>query len=48
MELAGLHAGVEEETVDAGTGWPMRRATSMQSLPVPTDDTLAAIREMLA
>jgi glutaconate CoA-transferase subunit B len=48
MELAGLHPGVDEETVDAGSGWPMRRAASVLRLPPPSDETLAAIREMVA
>jgi glutaconate CoA-transferase subunit B len=48
MELAGLHPGVDEETVDAGTGWPMRRAASVLRLPPPSDETLAAIRALVA
>ena len=48
MQLIGLHPGVDEATVDAGTSWPMRRAMSVRTLPVPTPGTLAAIREMLA
>jgi acyl CoA:acetate/3-ketoacid CoA transferase beta subunit len=48
MELAGLHAGVDEETVDAGTGWPMRRAASVLRLAAPSDAALAAIRSLVA
>ena len=48
MELAGLHPGVDEATVDAGSGWPMRRAASVARLPEPSASTLAAIRQMLA
>jgi len=48
MELAGLHAGVDEETVDAGTGWPMRRAASVLRLAAPSDEALAAIRTLVA
>lgn len=48
MELAGLHPGVDEETVDAGSGWPMRRATSVLRLSAPSDATLAAIRRLVA
>ena len=48
MELAGLHAGVDEETVDAGTGWPMRRAASVLRLDAPSDAALAAIRALVA
>jgi glutaconate CoA-transferase subunit B len=48
MELAGLHAGVDEETVDAGTAWPMRRAASVLRLTPPSDAALAAIRALVA
>jgi glutaconate CoA-transferase subunit B len=48
MELAGLHRGVDEATVDAGTGWPMRRAASVVALLEPSAQTLAAIRRLVA
>ena len=48
MELARLHAGVDEETVDAGTGWRMRRAASVLHLDAPSDAALVAIRELVA
>jgi glutaconate CoA-transferase subunit B len=48
MELVGLHHGVDQETVDAGTGWPMRRAASVLRLPTPSDEALAAIRALVA
>jgi glutaconate CoA-transferase subunit B len=47
MELAALHAGVAEETVDAGCSWPMRRAAVVSVLPPPSSPTLAAIRQLL-
>ena len=47
MELAGLHPDVEEETVDAGSGWSIRRAASVMRLPPPSDGTLASIRELV-
>jgi len=47
MELAGLHPDVDDETVDAGTGWPIRRAASVVRLPAPSDGTLATIRELV-
>jgi glutaconate CoA-transferase subunit B len=47
MELAGLHAGVDEGTVDAGTDWPMRRAASITRLPEPSGETLEAIRRLV-
>ena len=48
MELEGLHTGVGAETVDAGTGWPMRRAAVATTLPEPSAETLAAIRRLVA
>lgn len=48
MELAGLHAGVDEETVDAGTAWAMRRAASVARLPEPSAHLLEAIRRLAA
>jgi glutaconate CoA-transferase subunit B len=48
MELAGLHPGVDEGTVDAGSGWPMRRAASDLRLTAPSDETLASIRALVA
>jgi glutaconate CoA-transferase subunit B len=47
MELAGLHPGVNEETVDAGTAWAMRRAAIVTSLPEPSGETLEAIRRLV-
>lgn len=48
MELAGLHSGADEATVDAGCGWPMRRAPSVARLPQPSAETLAAIRRLVS
>jgi glutaconate CoA-transferase subunit B len=48
MELAGLHTGVDAETVDAGTGWPLRSAAVVTTLPEPFAETLAAIRRLVA
>ncbi len=47
MELAGLQPGVDEATVDAATGWPMRRAASLTLLPRPAEATLAEIRRLM-
>lgn len=47
MELAGLQPGVDEATVDATTGWPMRRAASLTLLPRPAEATLAEIRRLM-
>jgi glutaconate CoA-transferase, subunit B len=48
MELAALHPGVDEGTVDAGTSWGMRRGASVTHLAEPGPATLAAIRMLLA
>ncbi|MEO8251002.1 MAG: CoA-transferase [Chloroflexota bacterium] len=48
MELSSLHPGVDEWTVDAGSGWSIRRATSVAILPAPSDEALAMIRELVA
>ena len=47
MELAGLQPGVDEATVDAATGWPMRRAASLTLLPRPAEATLSEIRRLM-
>jgi len=47
MELAGLHPGVDEETVDAGTAWAMRRAATVARLPGLSEQTLEAIRRLV-
>lgn len=47
MELAGLHPGVDEETVDAGTAWAMGRAAAVTRLPEPSGQTLEAIRRLV-
>ena len=47
MELAALHPGVDEETVDAGTAWAMRRADTVTRLPEPSGQTLEAIRKLV-
>jgi glutaconate CoA-transferase subunit B len=48
MELAGVHPGVEESAIDAATGWSMRRAAAVATLPQPSAQTLATIRSLLA
>lgn len=47
MELAGLHPGVDEETVDAGTAWSLRRAATVTRLSEPSGQTLDAIRRLV-
>jgi len=48
MELAGLHGGVDDQTVDAGTAWAMRHADTVTRLPEPSAQTLEAIRRLVA
>jgi len=47
MELVGLHPGVDEGTVDAGTGWPMRRAGPVAALEGPSPESLETIRRLV-
>ncbi len=47
VELARLHAGVDDETVDAGTAWKMRRAANVTTLPEPSARTLEQIRALV-
>ncbi len=47
MELAALHDGVDDQTVDAGTAWTMRRAATVTILPEPSAQTLEAIRRLV-
>ena len=47
MELAGLHPGVDEETVEAGTAWSLRRAATVTRLSEPSGQTLDAIRRLV-
>lgn len=47
MELAGLQPGIDEAAVDAATGWPMRRAASVTTLPEPLEATLAEIQRLI-
>lgn len=47
MELAGLQPGIDEAAVDAATGWQMRRAASVTTLPEPSEATLAEIQRLI-
>ena len=47
MELVGLHPGVDEGTVDAGAGWPMRRAGLVAALEGPSPESLETIRRLV-
>jgi glutaconate CoA-transferase, subunit B len=46
--VATLHAGVTRDTVIAATGWPLRFHTRVDETPAPSDQELAALRDLLA
>ena len=48
LELVGLYPGVSVEAARAATGWPLRVAASLATLPAPEPAALAALRELEA
>ncbi len=44
MVLASVHPGATPETIQNNTGWPLRRASDLQTTPPPTAGELAMIR----
>jgi glutaconate CoA-transferase subunit B len=48
LELVGLYPGVSVEAARAATGWPLRVAERLATLPAPQDSDLAALRELEA
>ena len=46
LTLAAVHPGVEVENVVRATGWPLRVAPDVRTTEPPTDDELAALREL--
>jgi acyl CoA:acetate/3-ketoacid CoA transferase beta subunit len=47
VRLCSLHPGVTLEYVQAATGFPLSVADPLEETPVPTDEQLRLIREML-
>lgn len=48
LELVAVHPGVETDDVRAATGWDLRVAPQVETMPAPTDDELRALRELRA
>ncbi len=48
LELTELHPGVELEQVREATGWPLRIRENPAPTPPPTEEELAALRELLS
>jgi len=48
LELAALYPGVSVEAARAATGWPLRIAADLETLPVPAPEVLAALRDLNA
>ena len=48
LTLTALHPGVDVEQVRAATGWELRVADDAATSPEPTDEELAALRELEA
>ena len=47
LTLTQIHPGVEVGQVREATGWPLRIAAGLSTTPPPTDEELAALRELL-
>jgi len=48
LELAALYPGVTATAAQAATGWPLRIAAALETLPAPTPAELAALRDLEA
>jgi glutaconate CoA-transferase subunit B len=48
LQLSALYPGVTAEAARAATGWPLRIAEDLQTLPAPDPADLAALRELHA
>jgi len=46
MYLAAVHPGVDEATIRARTGWPLRCAARIMQTPPPTPEELAILRAL--
>jgi glutaconate CoA-transferase subunit B len=47
FEVATLHPGVTRERVAQNTGWTVRFRNTVDETPPPTDDELAALRDLM-
>jgi glutaconate CoA-transferase subunit B len=48
LELTGLYPGITAEAARRATGWPLRIAAHIESLPPPQPAELATLRELEA
>jgi acyl CoA:acetate/3-ketoacid CoA transferase beta subunit len=48
LRLTQVHAGVDPEQAREATGWPLEVADDLQVTDPPTEQELAALRELLA
>ena len=48
LTLTQIHPGVELDQVREATGWDLRVADDLRHTPSPTDEELAALRELLS
>ena len=48
LTLTQIHPGIEVAQVREATGWPLRIAAGLSTTPPPTDEELAALRELLS
>ena len=47
LTVTSVHPGIERAQIDAATGWPVCYAAQVITTPVPTDDTLQVLRDLL-
>ena len=48
LTLTAVHPGVDAEQARAATGWELKVADELQTSTEPTDEELAALRELEA
>jgi glutaconate CoA-transferase, subunit B len=48
LELASVYPGVSAEAARAATGWPLKLAASIETVPPPQSSELAVLRELHA
>ena len=48
LTLTGVHSGISVEQVRKATGWPLRVASEVQTLPEPSPTELQVLRELQA
>jgi len=46
LELSALYPGITAEAARAATGWPLKVAAQLETLPAPTTEELRTLREL--